>query len=120
MVEKHILADILTNLRKIQLKTKLFYGKVNMKIKLIKSVEHWRQNGAVMDVIDEVNSEYEYGEFDEIIEEFQSSVAAKIEELGHEVDWRHTQSVGVGSILQNFNAKTYEVFSSVFHFINKC
>ena len=85
-----------------------------MKIKLIKSVEHWRQNGAVMDIIDEVNSEYEYEEFDEIIEEFQTSLAAKIEELGHEVDWRHTQTVGVGSILQNFNSRTYEVYDKAF------
>lgn len=86
-----------------------------MRIKLMRKVEHWRECGAVQDIIDraEVAGNYDagdYAEYDELIEVFSSCVVDAIEEAGHEVEWVSQQSRGVGCVVQGNDREADEIF----------
>jgi hypothetical protein len=76
-----------------------------MRIKLIRSIEHWREAGQVAGIIDyaERQSGYmadTYAEYDDDIAMLKERVVRWLERAGHTVDWTGQQSVGVGAIVQ--------------------
>lgn len=85
-----------------------------MKVKLMRKVEHWRENGAVIDIIDRAEAAAEFsagdGRYDDLIEEFSGRVALAIEDAGHEVVWARQQSRGVGAVVQGHDPQADDVY----------
>lgn len=89
----------------------------SMKIKLIKSTEHWRYNATVERIIDKVEEEtgYEadsYSEYDDFIDEFRVLVKRWLVDAGWDVEWAHQQTVGTGCIVQQGGQAEYHAFSA--------
>jgi hypothetical protein len=79
-----------------------------MQIKLINSLEDWRNSSEVQRVIDAAEKESgfsadSYDVYDDFIGEFRRAVARYLHNQGHSVTWWHQQSRGIGCIWQGWS-----------------
>ena len=76
-----------------------------MNIRLIKSVEHWQESSAVQSAIETAEQQAgyasdSYDEYTAEIADLRNRVGDRLIDQGHSVEWSHSQSVGMGCLLQ--------------------
>jgi len=82
-------------------------------INLMRKVEHWRECGQILDIVDRAEKATGYSandmmEYDDLIEILSTQIAEYLEGQGIDIHWQYQQSVGVGAIVQGpFLASAY-------------